>query len=102
MASLSGSKTNQATTPQIVTMPAKSSWIDAFEYDQQNLRLTVHLKNGSKYQYIFYLPVAWNQLQTSQDHSEHFSRNIRGKYGSVRIRNANKGKKPNKVIKEKK
>jgi hypothetical protein len=82
---------NAIAAPQpigIVTMPATSSFLAAFEYDQQNLTLTTHMKNGAIYQQKFFLPMDWLALQTSQDHSKHWSKNVRGKKLSVKIKSA--------------
>lgn len=72
----------------IVTMPANSSFIAAFEYDQQNLTLTTHLKSGAIYQAKFVLPLDWTALQTSQNHGKHWANNIKGKKLSVRVKSA--------------
>lgn len=84
MASINAPATVAA--PQIQTMPANSSFIAAFEYDQANLTLTTHLKNGAIYQHKFVVPLDWLALQTSQNHSKHWSDNIRGKKASVRVK----------------
>ena len=96
MASINNNQTvnSVANSQQIETLPAKSSWISAFEYDQTNLRLTVHMKKGGIYQHLFFLPAAWEQLKTSQNHSKHYADNIKGKFSSIRVKNANTGKKP--------
>jgi hypothetical protein len=67
-------------------MPAQSSFIAEFEYDQANLTLTTHLKSGAIYQHKFFLPADWTNLQTSQNHSKHWADNIKGKHASVRVK----------------
>jgi len=89
MASLQNNVTVNTPTTGLQTMPAKSSFISAFEFDSVNLRLTVHFKSGAIYQYSFYLAVAWEQLKQSQNHSKHYADNIKGKFGGTRIKNAN-------------
>lgn len=87
MASLNGPINQPSSTP-IVTMPAVSSFIAAFEYDQANLTLTSHLKDNSIYQHKFVLPADWLALQTSQNHSKHWANNIKGKKLGVRLKSA--------------
>ena len=80
------SKDSQSSKP-LETMPAvNSSFIAAFTYDSGNLTLTTHLKNGAIYQHKFVVPLDWLALQTSQNHSKHWSDNIRGKKASVRVK----------------
>lgn len=74
--------------PGIVTMPAMSSFIAAFEFDQANLTLTVHMKDSSIYQSKFFLPINWTDLQTSQNHSKHWANNIKGKHLTVKVKSA--------------
>jgi hypothetical protein len=85
MASVAGARPMQS-TPSIQAIGAKSSFIAALEYDQQNLTLTTHMKNGAIYQHKYVTPLDWNALQQSQDHSSHWSKNIRGKKMSVRVK----------------
>lgn len=68
------------------TVPAKSSWIAAFQYDNVNLRLTLHARDGKIYQYASFSPSEWDALQTSQNHDKFFSDGIRGKFKSTKIR----------------
>ena len=77
-----------STLPGVVSMPAKSSFIAAFEYDASQLTLTVHMLNGSIYQQKFVTPLDWAALQTSQNHSKHWANNIKGKKLSVHIKSA--------------
>ena len=94
MANVSQAGTTPASaTTGIQTLPAKSSFLSGFEYDQANLRLTVFFKSGGIYQHSFYLPLAWQQLQQAQDHSKHYANSIKGKYAGSRIKDANKGPK---------
>ena len=72
----------------IQSMPAMSSFIALFEYDQQNLTLTTHFKSGAIYQSKFVLPADWTALQTSQNHGKHWSNNISRKKASVRVKTA--------------
>ncbi len=86
MASIAGApaSTGRSTAP-LKKMGAQSSFIAEFEYDESNLTLTTHLKNGAVYQSKFFLPSEWTELQTSQNHSKHWADNIRGKKASVRV-----------------
>jgi hypothetical protein len=68
------------------TMPANSSFIAAFEYDQANLTLTTHLKSGAIYQAKFFLPSEWEALKTSQNHSKHWANKVKGKKLSVAVK----------------
>ena len=61
------------------TIPARSSWIAAFEYDAANLRLTSHLKDGSIQQYTSVNSGDWENLKTAKRQGGYFSRNIIGK-----------------------
>lgn len=88
-----------AAMPGLVTMPAMSSFIAAFEYDQANLTLTAHMKDGSIYQSKFFPPRNWTDLQTSQNHSKHWANNVKGKHLTVRVKSA---KSPKSEIKRRK
>jgi hypothetical protein len=77
-----------AATPGIVTMPAMSSFIAAFEYDQNNLTLVSHFKSGAIYEAKFFLPMEWTDLQTSQNHSKHWANNVKGKHLTVKVKSA--------------
>ena len=93
MASIVGSSQAPAQQQEqeqgIITVPAKSSWISSFEYDQTNLRLTTHLKSGAIYQHIFFLPINWDQLIQSQDHGSYWTKAVKGKFASVKVKHAN-------------
>lgn len=93
MANLNKGATVNSPAAGLLTMPAKSSFLSAFEYDTANLRLTVHFKSGAIYQYSFFLITGWNQLQQSQDHSSHYATAVKGKYAGSRVKNANRGHK---------
>lgn len=67
-------------------LAAKSSYIAAFEYDQTNLRLTTHMKNGAIYQHAFVVPGEWLGLQTSPSQGKYWADNIRGKKQSIKIK----------------
>ena len=88
MASVSGYGSTQQQSNTIQTMPAQSSWIAAFEYDATNLRLTTHLRDGSIHQHTFVMPLEWEALKTSQNHSKHWAQSIKGKKLSIRIKSA--------------
>lgn len=82
---------SQPTMPQtqgLTSFVPESSWIVAFEYDPQNLRLTTHLKSGAIYQHTFVLPAEYEALKTSQNHGKHWSNNIKGKHASVHVKKA--------------
>jgi hypothetical protein len=85
--------------PGIVTMPAMSNFIAAFEYDLNNLTLTTHLKSGAIYQAKYFLAMEWTDLQTSQNHSKHWANNIKGKHLTVKVKSA---KSPKSEIKRRK
>lgn len=85
--------------PGIVTMPAMSSFIAAFEFDQANLTLVSHFKSGAIYESKFFLPINWTDLQTSQNHSKHWANNIKGKHLTVKVKSA---KSPKSEIKRRK
>jgi hypothetical protein len=94
MASLPPNQAKQAATNGIETLPAKSSWIDSFEYDSINYRLTTHLKDGNIYQHVFFLPINWDQLKTAQKHSDFFNHSVKGKFASIHVKKANIGHAP--------
>ena len=77
-----------APVPQLQTLVPQSSFLALFEYDQQNLTLTSHLKSGAIYQHKFVLPADWTALQTSQNHGKHWSSQIKGKKLSVTVKKA--------------
>jgi hypothetical protein len=87
MASVAGPSTltTGRSTAALAKMPAQSSFIAEFEYDETNLTLTTHLKNGAVYQHKFVLPSEFIALQTSKNQSKHWSDNIRGKKASVTV-----------------
>ncbi len=87
MASVNSNATAPA-TQAIKFMPAASSFIAAFEYDPNQLRLTAHLKSGAIYQHTFVTALDWAALQTSQNHSKHWANNIKGKKLGIRIKSA--------------
>jgi predicted nucleic acid-binding Zn ribbon protein len=70
-------------TPVLKKMPAQSSFIAQFEYDEANLTLTTHLKSGAVYQHKFVVPSEFVALQTARNQSKHWADNIRGKKQSV-------------------
>ena len=86
MATVTGSTATAAPAQGIVTMPAVSSFIAAFEYDATQLTLTTHLKSGAIYQHKFVTPLEFSLLQTSQNHSKHWSDNIKGKKVPVKAK----------------
>jgi hypothetical protein len=92
-------KTSQSASP-LQSFQATSSWIEAFEYDQTNFRLTVHLKNGASYQYVMVFPIIWTQLQTAKDHSKHYNEQIKGKFTSIKIKHAKSPLQPKKINKQ--
>ncbi len=84
-------------TRALQTMPSvSSSFITLFEYDEANSTLTTHMMNGAIYQHKDVSPGDWSALQTSQNHSKHWSNAIRGKKLSVNVKSA---KAPNSGIK---
>lgn len=91
MASVNSNATAPA-TQAIQFMPAASSFISAFEYDPNQLRLTAHLKSGAIYQHTFVTALDWAALQTSQNHSKHWANNIKGKKLGIRIKSAKTAK----------
>lgn len=86
MASVNNNSSAGQATPGILKIGSQSSFIAAFEYDQQNLTLTTHMKNGAIYQHKFVVPSEFTALQTSQNHSKHWSDSIRGKKLSVKVK----------------
>ena len=80
----------------IQTIPARSSWIAAFEYDPAQMRLTTHMKDGGIYQHTFVTGGDWEALKTAQSHSSHWSRTIKGKKMGIRVKGE---KSPNAEIK---
>lgn len=88
MATVKADLTAQASAPGLEIFPAMSSWIAAFEYDAANLTLTTHLRSGALYQHKMVLPLDWESLKTSQNHSKHWANNIKGKKISVKIKGA--------------
>ncbi len=88
-----------AQAPAIQKVAANSSFISEFEYDPTNLTLTTHLKSGAIYQHKFVTPLEFAQLQTSQNHSKHWSNSIKGRKVSVTVKAT---KAPNSEIRRKK
>lgn len=74
----------------------QSSFIALLEYDQQNLTLTTHLKNGAIYQHKSVSPMDWAGLQAAQNSGSHWSKFIKGQKTSVKVK---KIKAPNSGIK---
>ena len=72
----------------IETVPANSSFIAAFEYDPNTMRLTTHMKDGAIYQHTFVLPLDWFALKTSAKHGKHWSASIKGKKLGIRVKSA--------------
>jgi hypothetical protein len=86
MASISQYRGKVQSTPALQTFVPQSSFISLFEYDQANLTLTSHLMSGSIYQHKMFLPASWADLITSKNHDTHWSRNVKGKHMSVRLK----------------
>lgn len=95
MASVSSNAKAQ-TAKGIKTIPANSSFIAAFEYDENNLTLTTHFKNGSIYQHKFVTPGDWDLLQTAKSQSKHWGTAIKGNKIGVTVK---REKAPNSEIK---
>jgi hypothetical protein len=74
----------------------QSSFIALLEYDQQNLTLTTHLKSGAIYQHKMVTPMDWTAMQAAQNHGSFWSRMIKGKKTSVKVK---KVRAPNSGIK---
>jgi hypothetical protein len=64
----------------------KSSFIAVLEYDEQNLTLTTHMKNGAIYQAKNVDPDEWEELQAAPNASSYWSNNIRGAKESVKLK----------------
>ncbi len=79
-----------------VKLGAKSSFIAEFEYDEGNVTLTTHMKNGAIYQHKFVVPSEWDALKTAKSQSKYWSDFIRGKKASVVVKAQ---KAPNSAIK---
>ena len=77
-----------ATKSQMQTLIPKSTFISMLEYDQTNLTMTSWMSNGSVYQHKFIMPLDWDALKTAQNHGKHWSKNIRGKKLSVKVKSA--------------
>jgi hypothetical protein len=88
MALVKSDDTQRKSNAPLQFVASNSSWIAAFEYDQANMRLTAHLKDGSIYQHTFVTSLDWDALRTSKNHSQHWSRAIKGKKLAVKIRSA--------------
>jgi hypothetical protein len=100
MASIAGVKfpsSESRSSKAPVKIGAKSSFIAEFEYDDHNLTLTTHLKNGSIYQHKMVVPSEWDALKTAKSQSKYWSDFIRGKKASVRVKAE---KAPNSEIKK--
>ncbi len=98
MASIASSKSvglTRSSTP-LVKVGAKSSFIAEFEYDENNMTLTTHMKNGSIYQHKMVVRSEWDALKTAKSQSKHWADFIRGKKASVIIKSQ---KSPNSGIK---
>ena len=76
----------------IQMMPAISSFIAAFEYDPSQMRLTTHLKSGAIYQHTFVMPMDFEALKLSHNHSKHWASAIKGKKLGIRIKSAKAAK----------
>ncbi len=88
MASIAGAKfpgASRSTKPP-VKLGAKSSFIAEFEYDEHNLTLTTHMKNGSIYQHKQVDGDDWEGLKTASSQGKFWSDNIRGKKASVVVK----------------
>ena len=80
------SNAKRTAKPFLQTLPAKSSFLAAFQYDEVNMRLTIHMKDGKIYQYAQVFPSEWTALVTSQNHNKFYSDAIRGKKSSIKIK----------------
>ena len=86
MAFISIPPVTNASSGGIIKTVLQSSFIAAVEYDQANLTLTTHFKNGAIYQHKFVMPTEHTALITSQNHGKAWSTQIKGKKQGVKIR----------------
>lgn len=88
MASIAGAKFPgpSRSTKAPIKLGAKSSFIAEFEYDEHNLTLTTHMKNGAIYQHKMVDPDDWEGLKTAKSQGKFWSDNIRGKKSSVVVK----------------
>lgn len=100
MASIAGVKFPQPrrSSKPLVKLGAKSSFIAEFEYDEHNLTLTTHMKNGAIYQHKQVDPGDWEGLKTAESQGKYWSDFIRGKKASTRVKIA---KAPNSEVRKK-
>ncbi len=98
MASIAGVKLGASrSTKAPIKVGAKSSFIAEFEYDEHNLTLTTHMKNGAIYQHKMVDPDDWEGLKTAPSQGKYWSDLIRGKKQSVRVKIS---KAPNSEVKK--
>lgn len=86
MASVAGSSVAQAPAQGLQSFAPKSSFLSFCEYDPTNLTLTTHLKSGAIFQHKFVLPLEWTNFQTAQNHGSFWSKSIKGKHLSVKVK----------------
>jgi len=80
------------TQGQNQVIPLKSSYLSTASYDQTNLRLTIEFLNGHVEQYIMVYPQSFTDLIASPSPGKYFHDGIKGKFASVTIKPAPKGK----------
>ena len=63
----------------------KSSNIKQVDYDPNKLRLVVHFKNGTKYEYLGVNTAMFERLATADSMGSFFHKNIRNRYDSKKL-----------------
>lgn len=70
---------------QISKKVENSSNIEQVDYDGNTLVLTVHFKNGGKYQYAGVPPGIFEKFTEAESLGSFFHKNIRSKYDSKKL-----------------
>lgn len=66
---------------------AQSTFIAGWEYDENNMTLITHMKNGAIYEHKGqFSPEAWDELTTAKNPAKHWANFVKGQYASVRVK----------------
>lgn len=71
----------------------ESGFLMHVSYDQENLQMTVTMKNGAQYLYSYVYPNAMSDFLEARSKGEFYSRAVKGRYESTRIITKSVGKK---------
>lgn len=76
-----------------------SKFIELVEYDEASKTMEVTFKSGSKHRYLMVFPSTFMSFKKSPTHDAYYSRAIRGNLPSVKIIDANIGRKESSPLK---